>query len=59
MLLSVSKMANENFKKGCEDMTEIVSGTAKEPYHLIITIVNAGYFEKLWKLQMQELLGAL
>jgi nitrogen regulatory protein PII len=47
MLLSVSKMANENFKKGCEDMTEIVSGTAKEPYHLIITIVNAGYFEKV------------
>lgn len=47
MVLMISKQANEEFKKGCNDMTEIVAGIAKEPYHLIITVVNNGYFEKV------------
>lgn len=47
ILLTVSKQANENFKKGFEDMTEIVTGAIKEPYHLIIAVVNTGYFEQV------------
>ena len=35
--------ANENLKIGSEDMAL----TSKEPYHLIITIVNSGYFEQV------------
>jgi len=37
------QQAEENFKIGSESM----AGASKEPYHLIVTIVNSGYFEQV------------
>lgn len=42
-LLQALKQAGENFQMGSDEMT----ATAKETYHLIISIVNSGYFEQV------------
>lgn len=47
MLLMASKKADENFEIGCDNMTELVTGAIKEPHHLIIAVVNTGYFEQV------------
>lgn len=42
-LSMISKQADEYLKMGSEGMTV----KPKEPYHLIVTIVNSGYFEQV------------
>ncbi len=43
VLSTTLQQAEKNLKIGSEDM----AATSKEPYHLIITIVNSGYFEQV------------
>jgi nitrogen regulatory protein PII len=43
VLSTICRQADENIKIGSEDMAI----TSKDPYHLIVTIVNSGYFEQV------------
>ena len=43
VLSKICIQAEENLKLGSEDMTY----TSKEPYHLIVTIVNSGFFDQV------------
>ncbi|NLM52827.1 MAG: P-II family nitrogen regulator [Firmicutes bacterium] len=43
VLSNISQQAEENLRIGSEDMTI----KSKEPYHLIVTIVNGGYFDQV------------
>jgi nitrogen regulatory protein PII len=43
ILSKICAQAEENLKLGSEDMAL----TSKEPYHLIITIVNSGFFDQV------------
>ncbi|MGI6097230.1 MAG: P-II family nitrogen regulator [Dethiobacteria bacterium] len=43
VLLTTLKKADENLKMGSEQVT----ATSKKMYHLIVTIVNSGYFEQV------------
>jgi nitrogen regulatory protein PII len=43
VLSNTLKQAEQNFKMGSDEVTV----TPKEPYHLIVSIVNSGYFEQV------------
>ena len=43
VLSTICQQADENLKIGSEDMNV----KSKEPYHLIVTIVNGGYFDQV------------